>query len=57
MFSRSIRANGLPRWIVKLIGPLGHFIMQCKQLLGIARRVEAAEPIGHNTIDDARGVL
>jgi hypothetical protein len=32
---------GLPRWAVKSIVPLGHWIMQRRQLLGIARRVEA----------------
>ena len=32
---------GLPRWTVKTLVPLGHALMQRKQLLGIARRVEA----------------
>jgi hypothetical protein len=32
---------GLPRWTVKSLVPLGHFIMQRRQLLGIARRVES----------------
>ena len=31
---------GLPRWTVNSLVPLGHFIMQRKQLLGIAHRVE-----------------
>jgi len=31
---------GLPRWTVNSLVPLGHLIMQRKQLLGIARRVE-----------------
>ena len=35
---------GLPRWTVKTLVPLGHALMQRKQLLGIARRVEAAGP-------------
>jgi hypothetical protein len=33
---------GLPRWTVNTLVPLGHAIMQRKQLLGIARRAEAA---------------
>ena len=32
---------GLPRWTVKTLVPLGHALMQRKQLLGIARRAEA----------------
>ena len=32
---------GLPRWTVKSLVPLGHVLMQRKQLLGIARRAEA----------------
>jgi Outer membrane protein beta-barrel domain len=36
---------GLPRWTTKTLVPLGHAIMQRKQLLGIARRAEAA-PVG-----------
>jgi uncharacterized protein YndB with AHSA1/START domain len=32
---------GLPRWTVSTLVPWGHAIMQRKQLLGIARRVEA----------------
>jgi hypothetical protein len=31
---------GLPRWTLKTLVPLGHAIMQRKQLLGIARRAE-----------------
>jgi hypothetical protein len=37
---------GLPRWAVRTLVPLGHFIMQRKQLLGIARRTEAGELVG-----------
>jgi len=33
---------GLPRWTVKTLVPLGHALMQRKQLLGVARRAEAA---------------
>jgi hypothetical protein len=33
--------SGLPAWTVKSLVPLGHWIMQRKQLLGIARRAEA----------------
>lgn len=32
---------GLPQWLALRIGRLAHFIMQRKQLLGIARRAEA----------------
>jgi hypothetical protein len=38
---------GLPRWTVSTLVPLGHAIMQRKQLLGIARRAEAMRE-GHN---------
>src|SRR5581483_965181 len=31
---------GLPSWVIKRLVPFGHFIMQRKQLLGIARRAE-----------------
>jgi hypothetical protein len=31
---------GLPRWATTTLVPMGHFIMQRKQLLGIAKRVE-----------------
>jgi hypothetical protein len=31
---------GLPQWTVKSLVPLGHFVMERKQLLGIASRVE-----------------
>ena len=37
---------GLPRWTVKTLVPLGHALMQRKQLLGIARRAEAASRVG-----------
>lgn len=32
---------GLPQWLALSSGSVAHFIMQRKQLLGIARRVEA----------------
>jgi hypothetical protein len=35
---------GLPRWTLKRLVPLGHGVMQRKQLLGIARRAEAHAP-------------
>jgi len=35
------RPYGLPQWIALPTGRLAHFIMQRKQLLGIARRAEA----------------
>jgi hypothetical protein len=36
------RPYGLPPRLLKLLGPIGHFLMQRRQLLGIARRAEAA---------------
>jgi len=35
------RPYGLPEWFATRIAPVAHFIMQRKQLLGIARRTEA----------------
>jgi hypothetical protein len=35
------RPYGLPQWIALPLGSLAHFVMQRKQLLGIARRAEA----------------
>ena len=35
--------SGLPQWLAITTGRLAHFIMQRKQLLGIARRAEAHE--------------
>jgi hypothetical protein len=35
------RPYGLPEWLARPAGRLAHFIMQRKQLLGIARRAEA----------------
>lgn len=35
------RPYGLPQWVALPVGRLAHFIMQRKQLLGIARRAEA----------------
>lgn len=37
---RGYHFHGLPMWMIKL----GHFIMQRKQLLGIAKRVETTPP-------------
>lgn len=34
---------GLPEWMSKTVVPLGHLVMQRKQLLGLARRVESAD--------------
>ena len=39
---RAHRFYGLPWWMARLLLPPGHFIMQRKQLVGIARRAEAA---------------
>ncbi len=35
------RPYGLPQWLAILTGAMAHFIMQRKQLLGIARRAES----------------
>jgi hypothetical protein len=40
--SRSYRFHGLPEWVTRCLVPPGHFVMQRKQLLGIARRAEGA---------------
>src|SRR5271157_1640429 len=37
------RPYGLPQWLALPTGALAHFIMQRKQLLGIARRAEAPD--------------
>ena len=37
------RPYGLPQWLALPAGALAHFIMQRKQLLGIARRAEARD--------------
>ena len=39
---RSYRFHGLPAWLSVPLARLVHFVMQRKQLLGIARRVESA---------------
>ena len=38
--SGSYRLHGLPEWVTRWLVPPGHFVMQRKQLLGIARRAE-----------------
>jgi hypothetical protein len=35
------RPFGLPEWFALRVGRVAHFIMQRKQLLGIARRAES----------------
>src|SRR5919109_907787 len=40
---RGYRLRGLPSWVSTRIVPAVHFVMQRKQLLGIARRAEARE--------------
>jgi hypothetical protein len=40
---------GLPPWVGMPVVRLGHAIMERKQLLGIASRVESREPSGHGT--------
>jgi hypothetical protein len=36
---------GLPHWATRTLVPVGHFIMQRKQLLGIAKRVERSSQL------------
>jgi hypothetical protein len=40
--SRAYRFQGLPAWVTRRVVPAGHFVMERKQLLGIARRAELA---------------
>jgi hypothetical protein len=44
--AQDYRFHGLPAWLSKPIIRLVHFVMQRKQLLGIARRVEASRDAG-----------
>jgi len=39
---RDVLGVGLPEWLVRPVVLCGHFIMQRRQLLGIARRAEHA---------------
>jgi hypothetical protein len=39
------RPFGLPEWFATRFGPVAHFVMQRKQLLGIARRAESSPRI------------
>jgi hypothetical protein len=38
--SKTYQFHGLPAWLLKRIVPPGHFLMERRQLLGIARRAE-----------------
>jgi hypothetical protein len=40
--SRAYRFQGLPEWVTRRVVPAGHFVMERRQLLGIARRAELA---------------
>jgi hypothetical protein len=40
--SPAYRFHGLPEWVTRRVVPAGHFVMERKQLLGIARRAELA---------------
>jgi len=55
--SRSYGFHGLPMWVVKQIVPPGHFVMQRKQLVGIARRAEhtlvSATDTGFTTVPES----
>ncbi len=48
--SKAYQFHGLPSWLLKRIVPPGHFVMERRQLLGIARRAE------HETRSAARTV-
>jgi hypothetical protein len=54
--STSYQFHGLPRWVIKRVVPPGHFVMQRKQLLGIAARAETAAGIRRRSVmrDPAR---
>jgi len=43
--SRAYRFQGLPEWVTRRVVPAGHFVMERKQLLGIARRAELATSV------------
>ena len=38
--SRAYQFHGLPTWLIKLVIPVGHFVMERKQLRGIVQRAE-----------------
>ena len=40
--STAYQFHGLPAWVIRRVVPPGHFVMQRKQLLGIAARAESA---------------
>jgi hypothetical protein len=42
--SKAYQFHGLPSWLLKRIVPPGHFVMERRQLLGIARRAEHEAP-------------
>ena len=44
--SHAYTFHGLPAWVAKLIVPPGHFIMERKQLIGIAQRAEGLVTAG-----------
>ena len=44
--SQAYRFRGLPEWVTRWLVPPGHFVMQRKQLLGIARRAEGPLAVG-----------
>ena len=44
--STAYQFHRLPPWLIKRVVPPGHFVMQRKQLLGIAARAETAAGLG-----------
>jgi hypothetical protein len=48
--SRAYRFHDLPAWVTRRVVPPGHFVMQRKQLLGIARRAEWAAGVRPPTL-------
>ena len=47
---RAYQFHSLPWWLTKRIVPIGHFVMQRRQLVGIARRAEARAIRGFSAV-------
>ena len=47
----------LPAWVVKRLLPPGHFVMQRRQLLGIARRAEQTAETAASTAVECEGLF
>jgi len=53
--SKTYQFHGLPAWLLKRIVPPGHFLMERRQLLGIARRAEREAGIPRTRAGDSAG--